>query len=238
MLRAPNLITRFENANTEEIETIELFNEAAVELDGLRAVEIAVSGYHLKSKIAWKLTTYQHGLLHRIVALYDGAALAWNSGSTLAALLAARALLETNALFISFADQTEKFYKEGDLEGLNHLAQRGIFASRDKEWLTKAPEYEAINILRHVDRLDRRVPGARKHYDRLSERCHPNMMGHQYMFGTLDRSDGTVRFSDERDPTGNLRLLLGGVSMTPFVARRTGELQKLIEAVAELQDAQ
>jgi hypothetical protein len=42
----------------------------------LRAVEINVSGKFLRSKIAWKLATYQHVLLHRLVALMDGAAVA------------------------------------------------------------------------------------------------------------------------------------------------------------------
>ena len=40
---------------------------------GLRAVEINVSGKFLRSKIAWKLATYQHALLHRLVALMNGA---------------------------------------------------------------------------------------------------------------------------------------------------------------------
>lgn len=235
MLRPPNLITRFENANADQIKAVKKFNDAIQSLDGLRAVEIAVSGRFARSKIAWKLATYQHSLLHRIVALYDGAALSWNSSSTLSALLAARALLETNAIFLNFADKTESMLKFGDLEGLNSSAQYGIFASRDSEWLKNAPEYQATNILKHIDYIDKRVKGARSHYDRLSERCHPNMMGHHYMFGTLDRTDGTVRFKDERDPTGNLLLLLGGVSLVPLIERRTVELDALIEQVADLQ---
>jgi len=51
-------------------------NASVVRLSGLRAVEINVSGKFVRSKIAWKLATYQHVLLHRLIALIDGAAAA------------------------------------------------------------------------------------------------------------------------------------------------------------------
>jgi hypothetical protein len=50
-----------------------------------------VFGKFRRSKIAWKVASYQHVLLHRIVALMDGAAVAWNSRSTLSCMLSARA---------------------------------------------------------------------------------------------------------------------------------------------------
>jgi hypothetical protein len=52
-------------------------NASLDRLGGLRALEINVSGKFLRSKIAWKLATYQRVLLHRLVALMDGAAVAW-----------------------------------------------------------------------------------------------------------------------------------------------------------------
>src|SRR5262245_11537298 len=66
-------------------------NASLDRLSGLRAVEINVSGKFLRSKIAWKLATYQHALLHRLVALMDGASVAWNNRCTLSAMLSARA---------------------------------------------------------------------------------------------------------------------------------------------------
>jgi hypothetical protein len=53
-------------------------NASLDRLSGMRAVEINVSGKFLRSKIAWNLATYQHVLLHRLVALMDGAAVAWS----------------------------------------------------------------------------------------------------------------------------------------------------------------
>ena len=51
-------------------------NESLDRLNGLRAVEINVTGHFARSKIARKLASYQHVLLHRIVAQMDGAAVA------------------------------------------------------------------------------------------------------------------------------------------------------------------
>jgi len=51
-------------------------------LNGLRAVEINVSGKFARSKIAWKLATYQHILLHRLIARRGMLELALKSGLT------------------------------------------------------------------------------------------------------------------------------------------------------------
>ncbi len=67
-------------------------NASLARLDGLRAVKINVSDHFARSKIAWKLAAYQLVLLHRIVALADGLAIAWNNGNPLSAMLCARAL--------------------------------------------------------------------------------------------------------------------------------------------------
>ena len=38
----------------------------------------------------------------------------------------------------------------------------------------------------------------------LSERCHPNSLGHYMFFATLDTETGTVTFSDEKYRQENL----------------------------------
>jgi hypothetical protein len=60
-----------------------------------------------------------------------------------------------------------------------------------------------INVLTYIDRFNNRAEGFRGHYDMLSERCHPNSLGHNFMFSKLDRTDGSVRFFDEREPERN-----------------------------------
>ena len=203
-------------------------------LDGLRAVELNVSGKFARSKIAWKLATYQHVLLHRSVALMDGAAVAWNSRCTLSAILSARALMETFAVMAEFERRVTRLLKEEDLGGLDVLAQNGIFASRDEDWIRENPETAAISVLTYIDKFDKRAEGFRGHYDRLSERCHPNSLGHNFMFSTLDRTDGTVRFCDEREPERNGQMILAALAPLPLVETIMTRLDALIDKVSDL----
>jgi hypothetical protein len=124
----------------------------------------------------------------------DGAAIAWNNRCTLSAMLSARALMETLAVMAELERKVRRLLKEKNLCGLDALAQTGIFASRDKDWIKKFPENEAKNVLAYIDKFDKLLEGFRRHYDELSERCHPNAMGHNFMFSKLDLTDGTVRY--------------------------------------------
>jgi hypothetical protein len=171
--------------------------------------EINVSGHFARSKIAWKLATHQHGLLHRMIALMDGAAVAWINCCTLSAILSARALMETFAVMAAFTDRVADSFAAEDLDALDALAQQGTFASRDPDWIKEFPETKAINVLTYIERFDRQVPGFRGHYDILSERCHPNSLGHNFMFSKLDHTDGLVRFFDENEPSRNGQMIMG-----------------------------
>jgi hypothetical protein len=145
-------------------------------------------GLFLRSKIAWKLATYQHALLHRVVALIDGAALAWNNRCILSAILSARALMETIAVMAEFEKQIAVLLEREDLGALDALVQRGTFASRDPEWLKEFPETKAINAITYVEKFDKQLPGFKGHYDMLSERCHPNSTGHNFLFSSTLRT--------------------------------------------------
>lgn len=235
ILRPPNSLIWDDRLPEGKKGTVAELNASLERLDGLRAVEINVSGPFLRSKIAWKLATYQHALLHRIVALIDGVAVAWNARSTLAAILTARAFMETYAIMADFEKQVERFLCSEDLHQLDTLAQNGIFATRDPELCDDVPDVKAKNILTFIDKLDTQCSGFRKHYDILSERCHPNAMGHNSMFSILDRSTGTVRYTDEREPQHNGRLILTAIGILPAVESIMAHLDERIREVSDLQ---
>jgi hypothetical protein len=220
---------------TEEDKTLvgEL-NASLDRLSGLRAVEINVTEKFLRSKIAWKLATYQHALLHRLVALMDGAAVAWNNRCTLSAMLSARALMETFAVMAEFERRVSRLVREEDLGGLDALAQNGIFASRAPDWIKDSPQTQAVNVLTYIDKFDKRCEGFRGHYDMLSERCHPNSLGHNFMFSKLDRTDGTVSYCDEREPARNGQMIVAALAPLPLVESMMTRLDELIERVSDL----
>jgi len=203
-------------------------------LSGMRALEINASGKFLRSKIAWKLAVYQHVLLHRIVALMDGVAVAWNNECTLSAMLSGRAFMETLAVMAEFEQQVGRLLKEQNLGGLDVLAQSGVFASRNPKLIKENPGTQAKKVGKYIDDFDRRFEGFRGHYNALSERCHPNSLGHNFMFSKLDTSDGTVRFYDEREPHRNRKMLLAALVLLPLVESISARLDVLIDKVSDL----
>ena len=165
----------------------------------------------------------------------DGAAVAWNNRCTLSAMLSARAVMETLVVMAEFERQVSRLLKEENLGGLDALAQNSIFASRDQEWIKDYPETQAVSVLTYIDKFDKRVGGFRGHYDMLSERCHPNSPGHNFMFSKLDRTDGTVRFCDEREPARNGKMILAALAPLSLVKSISVRLDGLIKKVSDLQ---
>jgi hypothetical protein len=142
--------------------------------------------------------------------------------------------METLAVMAVFADRVADSFAAEDLGALDALAQQGTFANRDPEWIKEAPDTKAINVLTYIDRLDKFAPGFRKRYDMLSERCHPNSLGHNFMFSKLDRTDGSVRFFDEREPARNGHMILTTLAAFPYVETLIDRLDALIPRISDL----
>jgi hypothetical protein len=234
MLREPRAFIADDRLDSDGAAHVATLNECAARLSGLRAIEINVSGPFARSKIAWKLATFQHAHLHRVVALIDGAAVAWNNRATLSAILSARAFMETLAVMSEVERRVTEHLKSEDLAALDALAQNGIFANRDAEWLKEHPESQAINATTYVQKFDKIAQGYWGHYQMLSERCHPNAQGHNFMFSELDRSDGTVRYVDERNPEQNGKLIFSALAALPLVETLMPRFDALILKVADL----
>ena len=233
-LRQPEAFAWDERLTEKDKALVAKLNAALECLNERRAIEINVAGPFARSKIAWKLAVHQQGLLHRLIALMDGTSVAWNNRRTLSAILSARALMETMAVMSALAERVADALAAEDFGALDALAQQGTFSCRDAEWLSEAPETKAVNILTYIDRFDKRAEGFRGHYDILSERCHPNALGHNFMFGKLDRSDGSVRFFDEREPERNGQMILAAVAVFPLVEPLMNHLDDLIVRVSDL----
>jgi hypothetical protein len=112
--------------------------------------------------------------------------------------LAARALLETIAVTLDFEAKLQEHHKTKNFEALDNLITSHTFATRDADFLAEAPELAAKSVLTYIDRLEPKMPLIRKHYESLSEWCHPNSHGHYFTFGSLNRATGTVHFSKRK----------------------------------------
>jgi hypothetical protein len=103
----------------------------------------------------------------------DGVAVAWNSRCTLSAMLSARAHMETFAVMAELERRVTRLLKDENLGALDALAQNGIFASRDNDWIEEAPEAVAVNVVTYIDKLDKKVPpgdASDENEDRLLQR--------------------------------------------------------------------
>ena len=160
-----------------------------------RLAKIEVDGHLLKSKLAWKAATFGEALLYRVVALADGCAQNWNSGNVLCSILAVRALVETIALIVDVNQRLEAEVASEDLAAINKTLNSATFASRLEDWLNEFGSDKATSVLTHINKLDKLVPGVRRHYDLLSEIAHPNYLGHSALFSAHDKSTFITTYS-------------------------------------------
>jgi hypothetical protein len=215
-------------------ETLVSVNDALARLFAKRRAEIAVTGSLARSKIAWKIETFSEAMLYRLVNLGEGAALGWNDDNALCAMLSARAIVETFAVLLDFEHQLKVLLASKDIDAINALAMNRAFGSRDPDWIKDSPELQAVNVLTLIDKMDGQLlPGARRHYDRLSERCHPNAFGQHQMFTTTDYETGTVTFNS-RKSRRDISAIVCGIMLLDLSDAVFDRLGKLTEEVAEL----
>ena len=95
-----------------------------------------------------------------------------------------------------------------------------------------------MNVLKVIDTFYKEAKGARAHYDRLSEMCHPNSLGHHMMFGSLDKRQATVSFSTSTCfERGIFDHVIGGFSIIALVSSALDRLDRELAAVAHLTSA-
>jgi len=234
VLKDPMRITWDDRLAEASRDSLREANAALMRLSDSRAIEINISGPLLRSKLAWKAFVYRHGLQHRVVGLADAVALCWNGRNTLGAFLGARAQIETISLLHALQLQLMKTLENSDLGALNQFLDNATFATRDPALVAEYPELQAKGILSAIDRFDKELTGVRGHYDRLSERCHPNALGHVGMFSRLDHSSGTVSFRQERDAQANAQSMLAGYLLIQIAEIKLSSIDELVIQISDL----
>jgi hypothetical protein len=142
-------------------------------------------------KLIWKSETLQQSALHRLIALFDGAALCWNERNGLAAILIARAMVETLAFTAAFTLELERVVAAKDLAKIDAVLMQYTFATKSDRLSIEA-EYRSVNVLTLIKKLDRAIfpaetGGFFSCYDTLSEMSHPNYLGVTMLFGDLEK---------------------------------------------------
>jgi hypothetical protein len=221
------------NLPSNEAEIVRQVNAALARLSSRR--QQRVDTHFNQSKHAWYLAVLQEAILYRIVALGRGAALAWNAENLPTTFLAARALVETIVLAEYINDKLEDLIKNEDLEGIGKLLLHQATSTRNETWLTDAPDAKATNVLTLLNRFDTKVlPGVHRLFDILSERCHPNYLGHWEMFATVDTAAGMAIFSDAKRLDRDRKAMLPAFLLLLLFEKNLNALSAKAAQIAEM----
>jgi len=117
-------------------------------------------------------------MLHRILALVDGSASAWNQRNGLAAAILARAVLESVAVWVKITKDLEGHISHGAFDSYDRLLAQIYFGART-EWSpgsTKGnkPALQPMHVNDGLKALEKEHPGVARIYDELCEVAHPN----------------------------------------------------------------
>lgn len=236
MLRLPTLWTIPEDLPNADKDLRRDLNACVLRLAHMRPATVDGADQELRlSKIAWKLKSLIAALLHRVVALSDGVALAMNAKSTLIAILAARALIETLAVTALARSQIKDAVAKADIEQVGDISFAWLMATRDASLVADFPTTKALNIVTVLDKLAKTndvLKLIRDQYDWLSEICHPNGQGGFFLFGSLDRATTVVTFAAEQNPQRHLDNLHAALTLLLISEDWIQDLMRLIPTVA------
>jgi hypothetical protein len=221
--------------NVEKWSDVERFNSSLALLLSRRKPLIEAEGMFFASKTAWKCALLQQSLLYRVTSLACGCADAWNAKNIVCSVLAARALLETVALCEHTTEKLLGRCEARDLDAIDDLANKELFSTRNEEMASDGVGFKATNVLTFIDKLDKQIAGVRESYDFLSEWCHPNGSGHLSTYGDINRSTGSVQFSDASDRVKGIQgHVVTCFMMILFTERAMERFDKFIPAISAM----
>lgn len=159
-------------------------------LAGLRRRSLTIDELGVNERAPYDLLCLREALTWRTVEVGGAARGAIVAGDFAVAIILGRSLTESVALLWALRDLLA-----------NRDPIKGIDADKlmRMQFGMKATSFEdnkptPINILTHLDRLDKEVPGIRRAYDNLSEVAHPNWMGVLNHFAKQDLPNSITRF--------------------------------------------
>lgn len=216
-------------------EEVEELNKSLEELKAYKQDRIVVKGSLAKSKIAWKIASLRQAYIWRLYELGESCSINWNNGHYIASLTLARGLIETGVMLCEFDENVQKGLENKDLNFLDKDVMKKTFSTRVEELLDEEREYLATNILTFIKKKEKELKGLEFIYANLSECAHPNQFGHYQHYGELDRSNGTVTFSNGKFLDAKFHSVLCAFSFVDFGILAIKRLAENIEKVADLQ---
>ena len=142
---------------------------------------------NLKSKTPYTAVVFRDAQYCRFEELCRAACDLFERGDVVAANICVRAMLETASSIWYLMELLQKEVNQG-LSGSAHAKIVQLLLGQRSDTDSGLPQSK--NILSILDHADKKLPGLRKNYDRLSEFAHPNWSGALGTYG--DREDKTL----------------------------------------------
>ena len=144
---------------------------------------------------------FLQALVHRIVALAEGAVLAWNAENGLLAALSARSLVETVVMSFYVFHKTKELSEKEEYQKIIEVIVTNMSFFRNFEGKSRGKPPPSIAKL--IDYFDKNYLGkkkekyVRKQYEFLSQFVHPNWVGTQGLFAILIASENRFYFGPQ-----------------------------------------
>lgn len=171
---APNELNQFTCDLEDASERLRLLRENL-------PVQVSIAALGVAEKLPWKILTLRESLLWRIEELGRVGLESVKSNNAIAAVVLARALLETVALLW---EVHRLFDASRDVRGdeMTTLVDRMLLGSYQDDALPKP-----IRVGKFIDALNVKFPGVRRKYDEMSELAHPNFRGVHGSHARIDK---------------------------------------------------
>ena len=140
-------------------------------------------------KPTFELEYFKESVLYRFIELADATFYLLDVDNFLGAVVTVRGLQETFSVMWYINELCLYAVKHKELKHFNDQIKRLMLGSRDDKEFPKL-----INVLTLIDKVEKLLPGYRKHYDILSEYVHPNWHGTMGLFGKTGGKDLKVEF--------------------------------------------
>ena len=153
-----------------------------------------VDGFALSSttKLPFKALWFRDSLCWRMAQLSRSALNSFENKKLASAILLTRASMETCAALWYLSEILERAVDAQAVgETDQHLMKLLMGTKIDTDVLPKAE-----NVLNFVDRVDKKIAGFRKQYERLSEFAHPNWSGTVLLFSKPAEKTGIAHLGE------------------------------------------
>jgi hypothetical protein len=155
----------------------------------LRKKRVEPACRFLVYKPPFELEYFKEAVLYRFIELADATFALLDVSNFLGAVVTVRSLQETLSVMWYINEVCLYAITNKELTNFTEKMNRLMLGWKDDDEFP-----DSLNVLTLIDKVDKKIPGYRKHYDILSEYVHPNWHGTMGLFAKTGGKELKVEF--------------------------------------------